>query len=93
MKFYSIATCNSHSRIDIPLINLNFRENCRGQNRNMSMLMYLEWCVIMGFEDTIKFRFLVVGNTKSICDRIFGHVKRRMRIENVNCPQKFIEVV
>ena len=37
------------------------------------------WRVILGFHDNIDLNFLIVGNTKNVCDGAFGHVKRHLK--------------
>ena len=49
-----------------------FDNNCTLQNKNITMLHYLFWRVMIGLHRSIVLSFLVVGHTKFSPDRCFG---------------------
>jgi len=68
-------------------------DNCSGQNKNNSVLRYLLWRIIMGFNDTIAYFFMVAGHTKNEVDGLFGCIKRNLyRQQEVITPAQLVEV-
>ena len=54
-------------------------DNCTGQNKNTTMLWYLDWRVITGLHDRIQMNFMLPGHTKFHPDSYFGLFKKNYR--------------
>ncbi|EDQ87697.1 uncharacterized protein MONBRDRAFT_9846 [Monosiga brevicollis MX1] len=46
-------------------------DNYAGHNKNRFVMQYLAWHVLIGLNDIIKLRFMVVGHSKNYCDAHF----------------------
>ena len=68
-------------------------DNCSGQNKNSSMMMYLLWRVLTGRHSVITLSFLIAGHTKFSCDWCFGLVKRKFKKSIVDCLADMERVV
>ena len=54
-------------------------DNCAGQNKNLSVLAYCTWRVIVGLNVTIQLDFMRVGHTRCFVDAGFGLLKQKYR--------------
>lgn len=68
-------------------------DNCAGQNKNSTMLWYLLWRCINGYNNYIRLSFLISGHTKFSPDGGFGLIKRLYKRTRVNCLQDIVDVV
>ena len=68
-------------------------DNCSGQNKNSTMMQYLQWRVMTGLNDSITISFLLTGHTKFTPDRCFGLIKKKFRRTNVNSLNCIKDVV
>lgn len=68
-------------------------DNCAGQNKNLFVLWYLSWRVMMGLDDEVTLFFLVAGHTKNVCDGAFGQVKRRLAHQDAITPAEMMHVI
>uniref|UniRef100_A0A0K8TWY0 DUF7869 domain-containing protein n=1 Tax=Bactrocera latifrons TaxID=174628 RepID=A0A0K8TWY0_BACLA len=59
-------------------------DNCVGQNKNNTVLSYLQWRLARGLNKTILFNFLLTGHTKFAPDRYFGIVKSKYAVSNID---------
>ncbi|XP_018795554.1 PREDICTED: uncharacterized protein LOC108973021 [Bactrocera latifrons] len=57
-----------------------FCDNCVGQNKNNTVLSYLQWRLARGLNKTILFNFLLTGHTKFAPDRYFGIFKSKYAV-------------
>lgn len=68
-------------------------DNCPGQNRNNTMLQYLLWRVLHGFQETVSLNFLIVCHTKFVPDWAFGLVKQTYHWKMISCLDNVVKVV
>lgn len=54
-----------------------FADNCVSQNKNNTMIQYLDWRVRTNREKKVSLDFLLVGHTKFAPDRTFGLIKTK----------------
>ena len=57
-------------------------DNCRGQNKNKSVVAYLCWQCIVGLHKEIVYTFMPAGHTRCQVDGFFGLVKPKYRRSN-----------
>jgi hypothetical protein len=50
-------------------------DNCGGQNRNNCVNLLAPYLVEMDYFNRVNLLFLVVGHTKTVCDRLFNNLK------------------
>lgn len=61
-------------------------DNCCGQNKNKSVMAYLCWRIMAGFEEDIKLSFMIVGHTRCSVDGGFGLAKKKYRSADCDSP-------
>jgi hypothetical protein len=55
-------------------------DNCKGQNRNKTLMHFLYWMVhIKNWFEEVEVNFLIVGHTKFSADRHFGYGKSKIK--------------
>ena len=47
-------------------------DNCRGQNKNRTILAYFAWRILTGRHKKITLSFMIAGNTHCLVDGCFG---------------------
>lgn len=77
---------------DIPKLVI-FCDNCVGQNKNNTVLSYLQWRVARKLEQTILFNFLLTGHTKFAPDRFFGIFKAKYALSNIDTYEDLLQCV
>ncbi|XP_017472285.1 PREDICTED: uncharacterized protein LOC108363427 [Rhagoletis zephyria] len=70
-----------------------FCDNCVGQNKNNTVLSYLQWCLARGLNKTILFNFLLTGHTKFAPDRYFGIFKSKYAVSNIDTYADLLQCV
>ncbi|KAF0706418.1 Uncharacterized protein FWK35_00027980, partial [Aphis craccivora] len=55
-------------------------DNCAGQNKNKTLLVFMLFLVNMGIFDEIIQKFLVSGHSFLACDRDFAIIEKRRRV-------------
>lgn len=70
-----------------------FCDNCVGQNKNNTVLSYLQWRVDRGLNKTILFNFLLTGHTKFAPDRYFGIFKAKYAVSNIDTYDELLQCV
>ena len=68
-------------------------DNCSGQNKNNTMVLYLMWRVLTGLHQSIRLHFMITGHTKFSPDTCFGLIKRKFRRTDVSCLDNLARVV
>lgn len=68
-------------------------DNCVGQNKNKSVLAYLMWRTLVGFNEEIILSFMRVGHTRCLVDACFGLLKKRYRSSNCDSMQQLKKTV
>ena len=68
-------------------------DNCKGQNKNNTVLRLVPFLVEMGFFKAVNFVFLVVGHTKNAADRLFNSLKKIYRHDNLYTMQQLIKAL
>eukprot|EP00171_Calliarthron_tuberculosum_P010739 IDg10739t1 len=68
-------------------------DSCTGQNRNNIVLGYFMLRVFLGYHDRVVLKFMTVGHTKFGPDRVFGHIKRRMKQEEALSIDEFLSKI
>ena len=68
-------------------------DNCRGQNKNKSVVAYLCWRCIVGLHKEITYTFMPAGHTRCQVDGFFGLVKQKYRRSNSNTLEHLRDVV
>ena len=68
-------------------------DNCSGQNKNNTVLQYLQWRVLSGLHKSITMSFMLVGHTKFSPDWCFGLLKQKFRRTFTSSLLDLVEVV
>lgn len=68
-------------------------DNCTGQNKNNTVLQYLDWRTQTGRHTEVTYSFLIVGHTKFSPDFCFGLFKRLFKRTKVDCLADIAHVV
>ncbi|XP_054287369.1 uncharacterized protein LOC129003147 [Macrosteles quadrilineatus] len=56
-----------------------YSDNCTGQNKNHTMIRFLQYLIDSGRFKKIVYRLPIRGHSYLPCDRVFGVVKRKLR--------------
>ena len=67
-------------------------DNCAGQNKNKTMIKFIQWLVEAGFVKQATLLFLIKGHTKNICDRFYNLVKTTYHNKNIY-SEKYLDNV
>lgn len=59
-------------------------DNCAGQNKNNYFLWYLAWRIATELHQSIKYSFLIAGQTKFGPDRCFGILKKAYKVSYIS---------
>ena len=68
-------------------------DNCVGQNKNNTTILYFGWRVLMGLNTSCSISFMVPGHTKFGPDWFFGQFKRKYRNTRVSSLGQIVQVV
>jgi len=68
-------------------------EASKDQNKNKSVMAYISWRLLCGFEDVIKISFMVVGHTRCSVDGGFGLAKQKYRLGDIDTVQQLSDVI
>ena len=68
-------------------------DNCAGQNKNKTVMAYMRWRLLCGFEDEIKVSFMVVGHTRCSVDGGFGIAKQKYRLGDIDTMEQLSEAI
>ncbi len=81
--------CNIHPKNNLII----FADNCVSQNKNNTVIRYLQYLVDTGKCLYVELNFLLSGHTKFSPDRLFGVFKAKYAKSNVDCFSDVIECV
>ncbi|DAZ92435.1 TPA: hypothetical protein N0F65_000219 [Lagenidium giganteum] len=70
-----------------------FADNCAGQNKNNTVIMFLLFLTHAKHLNEAKLLFFVTGHTKNNCDRGFGNIKRRYARRDIWSLRELAKVV
>ena len=68
-------------------------DNCAGQNKNTTTILYFGWRVMMGLNTSCSISFMIVGHTKFGPDWFFGLLKNKYRKTQVSSMRQIASVV
>ena len=68
-------------------------DNCIGQNKNNTTVLYFGWRVLMGLNTSCSISFMIPGHTKFGPDWFFGLLKRKYRKTRVSSVDQIVSVV
>lgn len=68
-------------------------DNAVGENKNNTVIQYLAWRVMTGYNPTIKLSFMIPGHTKFAPDQFFGLVKKHYWRTSVSTLSDIEDVV
>ena len=68
-------------------------DNCGGQNKNKTVIGYLDGHVIGGLHEAITVSFMIAGHTRCLEDGHFGLLMRRYRRSDVKSMQQLAVTV
>jgi len=84
--------CINREETTPPAKEINFVfDNCGGQNKNKTVLRFMNWLVARGSALVARAIFLVRGHTKNDCDRLFNLMKQQYRKRNTYTPQQLLQ--
>ena len=68
-------------------------DNCVGQNKNNTTILYFGWRVLTGLNSLCSVSFMIPGHTKFGPDWLFGLIKRKYRKTRVSSMHQIESVV
>ena len=68
-------------------------DNCADQNKNKTVMVYMCWRLLCGFEDDIKVSFMVVGHARCSVDGGFGIAKQKYRLGDIDTMEQLSEAI
>ena len=68
-------------------------DKCVGRNKNKTVMAYMCWRLLCGFEDEIKVSFMVVGHTRCSVDGGFGIAKQKYRLGDIDTMEQLSEAI
>lgn len=68
-------------------------DNCVGQNKNKTVMGYMNWRVMTGRNTEIKLSFMTVGHTRCSVDGCFGLIKKSYRRSDTDTLKQLYDVV
>jgi len=74
------------------ILNLH-ADNCCWQNKNFTLMSYLNYRVMTGMNETITISYMPPGHTKFSCDWAFGLFKKKFRITEAYTLQHVKSIV
>lgn len=96
-KGANVTTSYVHHYLDNYSIGEKFLQvhcdNCVGQNKNNTTVLYFGWRVLMGLNTSCSVSFMIPGHTKFGPDWFFGLMKRKYRKTRVSSMDQIARVV
>jgi hypothetical protein len=68
-------------------------DNCAGQNKNLYMMWFMAYAVLVLNFTQIFLRFLIAGHTKNFCDACFGLARRNTKGKDIFTPRDLVGLV
>ena len=68
-------------------------DNCAGQNKNNYFLWYLAWRIPTELHQSIKYSFLIAGDTKFGPDCCFGILKKAYKVSFISSIYELAQMV
>lgn len=68
-------------------------DNCTGQNKNRMFIFLWLYLTSKDIFTEINQKFLVKGHTYMSCDRNFGHIEKRKRLEKCQVPHDLVSMI
>ena len=68
-------------------------DNCRGQNKNKTVMAYLAGRCLSGLHRQITISFMIMGHTRCLVDGCFGLIKQRYRRHDCDILDHLVDVV
>lgn len=68
-------------------------DNCRGQNKNRTMIFLMIWLVSKGIFKEVQHKLLIKGHTFLACVRDFAQIEKLKRRSRVHTPDDLCSVI